>query len=53
MTREEWYAFIESAPATGNQRGRIMAEFERLGVASRAQRLTICSDCDALTSADS
>lgn len=43
MTRDEWRAFAESAPATPNQVGAIHREFSRLGfgAADRAGRLRI------------
>jgi hypothetical protein len=41
----EWHQVLATAPATPNQRGAIMGEFERLGFeeADRAERLAICA----------
>jgi hypothetical protein len=46
MTREDWMAVLESAPATPNQRGAIHGEFVRLGFgrADRAERLAVCAE---------
>lgn len=44
MSREDWYDHIESVPVTGNQLGRIIAEYRRLGLGGaedRAGRLAI------------
>jgi hypothetical protein len=45
MMLDEWHAVLATAPATPNQRGAIMREFERLGFgeADRAERLAICA----------
>jgi hypothetical protein len=45
MTRDEYLAVLATEPATANQRGAIMAEFERLGFGDgdRAERLAICA----------
>lgn len=41
MTREEWAAVLDSAPITVNQRGRILGECDRLGLADRGERLAV------------
>lgn len=41
MNRAEWCAYIESKPLTSYQRGRIMRECDRLGLAGRTERLAI------------
>jgi hypothetical protein len=41
MTRDDWYAYAESVPLTPNQRGAIMHECDRLGVADRTERLAM------------
>jgi hypothetical protein len=44
MTREQWNTWAESVDLTDDQLGRIMAEWERLGLAGdedRAERLTL------------
>ncbi len=45
MRLDEWRAVLATEPATPNQRGVIMAEFERLGygLADRAERLAVCA----------
>jgi hypothetical protein len=41
VNRADWHAHIESVPLTPAQRGRIMAECARLGLAGRAERLAV------------
>ena len=45
MRLDEWHHVLATEPATPNQRGVIMREFERLGFgeADRAERLAICA----------
>jgi hypothetical protein len=44
MTRDEWNQVLATKPATGPQVGAIIAEFERLGVADRSERLAISAE---------
>jgi hypothetical protein len=56
MNIKEWNTHVESSPATGNQRGRIMSEFERLGYhwkRDREARLHDCAMLSGLPSLDS
>jgi hypothetical protein len=39
MNRDEWNGELELRPLTPNQRGAVMREFARLGIADRAERL--------------
>lgn len=41
MTRDEWIAYIQSKPLTGYQRGAIMRQCDRLGLADRTERLAV------------
>lgn len=41
MTRDEYLAMLATEPATSKQVGAILAEFDRLGVADRTERLAI------------
>jgi hypothetical protein len=53
VNRAEYLAMLENEPATPNQRGAIMRECDRLGLADRAERLATCAallDLDALGS---
>ena len=43
MNREEYLEMLATEPATPNQRGAIMGEFARLGVADRGERLAACA----------
>ena len=45
MRLDEWHHVLATEPATPNQRGVVMREFERLGFgeADRAERLAICA----------
>jgi hypothetical protein len=46
VNREEYLARLATEPATANQRGAIMSEFERLGFhhrRDRAERLAVCA----------
>jgi hypothetical protein len=59
MTKDEWRAVAESAPATPNQVGAIRREFRRLGFGptDRAERLRITgqlaqADCQPATTKD-
>lgn len=44
MTRDEYLAVLATEPATANQRGRIMAECDRLGLTDRAERLAVLAE---------
>ena len=44
MTRDEYLHMLGTEPATSTQVGAIIGEFERLGVADRAERLAICAE---------
>lgn len=44
MTRDEYLEVLATEPATGTQVGAIIGEFERLGVANRAERLAISAE---------
>ena len=53
MTRDEYLAMLDTEPATPTQRGAVMRECDRLGLADRAERLAILAallDLDALGS---
>lgn len=41
MTRDEWFAMLDSEPVTPNQRGAIMRECDRLGIVDRSERLAV------------
>lgn len=41
MNLSEWHQVLATEPATPNQVGRIRAEFGRLGITGRAERLAI------------
>jgi hypothetical protein len=43
MTRDEWNEVLAIAPLTQAQRVAVHAEFARLGVADRAERLAACA----------
>lgn len=43
MNRDEWNQVLATEPATDNQRGAILREFDRLGVDDRPERLAICA----------
>jgi hypothetical protein len=56
MSRDDWYAVLESTPLTDNQRGAIMGHFERLWLHpryDRAERLRICAALLGLDQLDS
>jgi hypothetical protein len=44
MTRDEWNQVLATEPATNTQVGAIIGEFDRLGVAGRAERLAISAE---------
>jgi hypothetical protein len=46
MTRDEWLVVLATEPATAAQRGAVMGEFQRLGLAGpgdRPERLAVCA----------
>lgn len=56
MTRDEWAAYAEQAPATRNQVGAAHGEFKRLGFRDpwdRAERLDLAADLLGLDGLDS
>jgi hypothetical protein len=53
MTRVEYLEMLATEPATPMQVGAIMGEFDRLGVADRAERLALSAELLGLDELDS
>jgi hypothetical protein len=44
MPRDEWNRVLDTTRATRSQRGAVMRECDRLGLADRAERLAVCAE---------
>lgn len=52
MNVDDWHAHLAAAPVTVNQRGRIAAECQRLGLTDRAERLELLAALAGLDELD-